>query len=84
MKNFVLTTDSENYILSEKDNNRIYVFENVNEYKEELIDMINNNQMSISEITFHVESWGGKLHVITLRELLKNFFEKKLSEGVPN
>lgn len=76
MKKFVLTTDSENYILNEKDTNRIYVFENVNEYKEELTDMINNNQMSISEITFHVESWGGKLHVITLRELLKIFLKK--------
>lgn len=84
MKNFVLTTDSENYILNEKDTNRIYVFENVNEYKEELVDMINNNQMSISEITFHVESWGGNLYVVTLRELLKVFFEKKFNVGVPN
>jgi len=76
MKNIVLTTDVNHYIISEKDNNRIFIFENVKEYKDEIIDMVNTNKMTIPDLVMHVESWGGKLHVLTLRELIKNYFEK--------
>ena len=65
-------------ILYDIDNNtKVYVFENVNEYKDELCDILEENKLSYLELENLIKSWGGKVDLVPISLLVKNYFEKK-------
>lgn len=70
MKDFVMI-QSKDY-LDVGTNQRIYVFSDVTEYEEQIQVMMNNN-VHLSELQNMIESWGGKLEIYLLNELIKNY-----------
>jgi hypothetical protein len=70
MKDFVMI-QSKDY-LDIGTNQRIYVFSDVAEYEEQIQVMMNNN-VHLSELQNMIESWGGKLEIYLLNELIKNY-----------
>ena len=55
----------------------IYIFENIEEYKEEILDIIEDNKNSYVELKYLVESWGGKIDLIPLDFLIKEYIKNK-------
>ena len=55
----------------------IYIFENIEEYKEEILDIIEDNKNSYLELKYLVESWGGKINLIPLDFLSKEYIKNK-------
>lgn len=51
--------------------NKIMIIEDASPYKEELYDIIEENKMSFQEIKNLVESWGGKIDLVLLNDLVK-------------
>jgi len=76
MSNIYIITVAEDkgYVLENK-SDRVYIFENISGYEEELFSIIEKNLMSYSEIKLQVESWGGKIDYVTLSQLV-NFYKK--------
>lgn len=55
----------------------IYIFENIEEYKEEILDIIEDNKNSYVELKYLVESWGGKIDLVPLDFLIKEYIKNK-------
>ena len=55
----------------------IYIFENIEEYKEEILDIIEDNKNSYVELKYLVESWGGRIDLIPLDFLIKEYIKNK-------
>jgi hypothetical protein len=55
----------------------IYIFENIQEYKEEILDIIEDNKNSYIELKYLVESWGGKIDLVPLDLLIKEYIKNK-------
>ena len=55
----------------------IYIFENIQEYKEEILDIIEDNKNSYVELKYLVESWGGKIDLVPLDLLIKEYIKNK-------
>ena len=55
----------------------IYIFENIEEYKEEILDIIEDNKNNYVELKYLVESWGGKIDLIPLDFLIKEYIKNK-------
>lgn len=53
-------------------NQRIYVFKDVEEYEDQIQTMIEKN-INLSELEKMVESWGGSMKIYFLNNLIKNF-----------
>ena len=54
-----------------------YIFENIEEYKEEILDIIEDNKNSYVELKYLVESWGGKIDLVPLDFLIKEYIKNK-------
>ena len=82
MSTILITVDDANNTFDVANKTRVYIFEDVKEYKEELCDIIEKNKMSYQEIKSQVESWGGSIDLVDLNTLVKNY-KKNAVKGFP-
>tara|TARA_E500000331_G_scaffold358184_1_gene423259 strand:- start:1166 stop:1396 length:231 start_codon:yes stop_codon:yes gene_type:complete len=69
----IITVTEADEIFDIGNNSKVFIFENVSEYQEEICDIIKSNKMNFSDIKFQVESWGGSADLLSLKELVKNY-----------
>lgn len=81
MSKIVFTFSNDGELFDTGNNNKILIVENVNEYKEELCDIIEDNKMPFEELKNLVESWGGKIELVLLNDLI-NFYKKNNVKGL--
>tara|TARA_Y100000114_G_C11530388_1_gene217718 strand:+ start:68 stop:304 length:237 start_codon:yes stop_codon:yes gene_type:complete len=77
MSRIIFTFSSDGKVFDVGRNNKIMIVENALPYKEELCDIIEENKMSYEELKNLVESWGGKIELVLLSELIKNYKKNK-------
>ena len=82
MSTLLITVNDSNNTFEVANKTKIYIFDNVKEYKEELCDIIEKNKMPYIEIKSLVESWGGNIDLVDLNTLIKNY-KKNDSKGFP-
>ena len=75
MNKFVISTTKDNVVINSNDQSIIYIFENVKGYEEEIYDLFLDNKMSIPQLEFMINSWGGKLKTVTLKQLINNYYK---------
>ena len=75
MSKIVFTFSSDGNLFDVGNNNKVMIIEDVSPYKEELCDIVEDNKMSFEELKNLVESWGGKIDLVLLSELIK-FYKK--------
>ena len=75
MSKIVFTFSSDGKLFDVGNNNKVMIIEDVTSYKEELCDIVEDNKMSFEELKNLVESWGGKIDLVLLSELIK-FYKK--------
>ena len=75
MNKFVISTTKDNVVVNSNDQSIIYIFENVKGYEEEIYDLFLDNKMSMSQLEFMINSWGGKLKTVTLKQLINNYYK---------
>ena len=75
MSKIVFTFSNDGKLFDVGKNNKVMIIENVAPYKEELCDIVEENKMSFEDIKNLVESWGGKIDLVLLSELIK-FYKK--------
>tara|TARA_B000000557_G_C20634518_1_gene383670 strand:- start:33 stop:287 length:255 start_codon:yes stop_codon:yes gene_type:complete len=81
MSKLIFTFSNDNLLFDVGSNNKIILIENISEdYKEEIIGIIEDNKMSFLEIKVLVESWGGNAEMFLLNQLI-NFYKKNLDKG---
>lgn len=78
MSKIVFTFSNDGKLFDVGSNNRVMIIEDVAPYKEELCDIVEDNKMSFEELKNLVESWGGKIDLVLLSELIK-FYKKNNS-----
>jgi len=76
-RKLIITVSSDDQIFDIDNKTKIYIFENVNEYKEELCDILEDNKLSYLEIENLIKSWGGKVDLVPISLLVKKYLEKK-------
>ena len=80
MSTLLITVDDSSNTFDVANKTKVYIFNNVKEYKEEICDIIEKNKMSFIEIKSLVESWGGEIDLVDLNTLVKNY-KKNLEKG---
>ena len=80
MSTLLITVDDSSNTFDVANKTKVYIFNNVKEYKEEICDIIEKNKMSFIEIKSLVESWGGEIDLVDLNTLVKNY-KKNLKKG---
>ena len=78
MSKIVFTFSSDGNLFDVGNNNKVMIIEDVAPYKEELCDIVEDNKMSFEELKNLVESWGGKIDLVLLSDLIK-FYKKNNS-----
>ena len=73
MSRIVFTFSSDGKLFDVGKNNKVMIIENAMPYKEELCDIVEDNKLSFEEIKNLVESWGGKIDLVLLSDLIKNY-----------
>ena len=79
MKKLILSVSEDKQMFDVSNNNLIYIFENVYEYEEEILDMFEKNKLSFVELENIINSWGGKIKVLTMKQLINSYY-KNLSK----
>ena len=77
MKYFSINQLSDKKSFSSSKGSYVYIVENVNEYEEEVLDIIENNDISFGELRNLVQSWGGKIDLIPLDLLIREYMKNK-------
>ena len=75
MKNLILNISKLNKSFDIVSDDTIYVFENVKEYEEEIIEIIEKNKMNFVDLSKMVESWGGKIKAVPLKKLVSDYYK---------
>ena len=75
MKKFIVTTGEDRLILDTGCKNIVYIFENISGYEEEVFDILDQKKMSLNELEVIVNSWGGKIKSVSLKQLLTNYYK---------
>ena len=73
MSKIVFTFSNDGKLFDVGKKNKVMIIENVAPYKDELCDIVEENKLSFEEIKNLVESWGGKIDLVLLSELIKNY-----------
>lgn len=73
MSKIIFTFSNDGKLFDVGKNNKVMIIENAEAYKEELCDIIEDNKMSFEELKNLVESWGGKIDLVLLSELIKYY-----------
>ena len=81
MSRIVITFSNDGKLFDVGKNNKVMIIEDAEPYKEELCDIIEENKMSFEELKSLVESWGGKIDMLLLSELI-NFYKKNNKQGL--
>ena len=81
MSNLIVTVSEDNKFFELGNNDKVYIFNNIKEYEDEICEIIETNKMSFNEIKLQVESWGGKVDLVLLKDLVK-FYEKNFNTRV--
>ena len=81
MSILIVTVSEDNKFFELVNNDKVYIFNNIKEYEEEICEIIETNKMSFNEIKLQVESWGGNVDLVLLRDLVK-FYKKNYNQGV--
>mgnify|MGYP001224964366 CR=1 FL=1 len=82
MSTLIITVNSDNSLFDVGNSSKIYIFDNVKEYHDELCDIIADNKLSYEEIQNLVKSWGGTIDLVDLSTLVKNY-KKNHDKGLP-
>ena len=64
--------------------NIVIIFKNINEYEEEVYDLLEKNNISLSELESHVKSWGGEVETLLMRDLVKDYLKRKTKNDLEN
>tara|TARA_B100000674_G_C37182946_1_gene620539 strand:+ start:214 stop:450 length:237 start_codon:yes stop_codon:yes gene_type:complete len=75
MRKLILSVAEDKKSFEVLNNSFIYIFENVYEYEEEILDMFEKNKLSFSELESIVKSWGGKIKTITIKQLINSYYK---------
>jgi hypothetical protein len=75
MKKLILNVSEDKQMFDVSNNNLIYIFENIYEYEEEILDMFEKNELSFVELENIVNSWGGKIKVLTMKQLINSYYK---------
>ena len=70
-----MLNDKVNY--SSSKGSYVYIFENVNEYEDEIIDLMEDNRMSFQDLKYQIESWGGTVDIVMLDRLISSYKKKQ-------
>jgi hypothetical protein len=81
MSNLIVTVSEDNNFFELGNNDKVYIFNNIKEYEDEICEIIETNKMSFREIKLQVESWGGNVDLVLLKDLVK-FYEKNFNQRV--
>ena len=73
MSKIVFTFSNDDKLFDVGKNNKVMIIENVTSYKDELCDIVEENKLSFVEIKNLVESWGGKIELVLLSDLIKSY-----------
>ena len=77
MNFFSITRTKEgDYVGSEFD--VIYIFSDVSEHKDEILDVIEKKKMCFKELDNYIKSLNGSIETVFLKDLVKNFVKRKL------
>tara|TARA_X000001036_G_C20557424_1_gene756957 strand:+ start:893 stop:1144 length:252 start_codon:yes stop_codon:yes gene_type:complete len=82
MSTLLITINDSSNTFEVANNTKVYIFDNVKEYKEELCDIIEKNKLTYEEIKMLVESWGGNIDLVNLSTLIKKYKKDEL-KGLP-
>ena len=55
----------------------VYIFENVNEYEDEIIDLMEDSRLSFPDLKYQIESWGGSVDIVMLDRLISSYKQKQ-------
>ena len=77
MSKIIFTFAGDGQIFDVGSNNKIMIIEDVGSYKSELCDIIEDNKLSFVELKSLVESWGGKIDMVLLSQLI-NVYKKNI------
>ena len=76
MTDLIVTVSNDNSFYEISNSDKVYIFENVKEYESEICEMFEHNKMTYQDIKRQVESWGGKVDLVSLSMLVKNYQKK--------
>ena len=77
MSKIIFTFSGDGELFDIGSNNKIMIIEDVGSYKSELCDIIEDNKLSFVELKSLVESWGGKIDMVLLSQLI-NVYKKNI------
>lgn len=77
MKSLIVNVSKANKTFDIVKDETILLFENVSSYEDEIISMIEENKLSLSNLESLVNSWGGSLKSVTLKQLVEEYFKKE-------
>tara|TARA_Y100001958_G_C20876498_1_gene308530 strand:- start:131 stop:364 length:234 start_codon:yes stop_codon:yes gene_type:complete len=77
MKSLIINVSKANKSFDIVKDETILLFENVSSYEDEIISMIEENKLSLSNLESLVNSWGGSLKSVTLKQLVEEYFKKE-------
>jgi hypothetical protein len=72
----IIITVSESGLYDVSTNDRVYIFKNINEYEEEICELIKKNKMPYAQMKLQIESWGGEVDLFLLKDLVKAHMTK--------
>lgn len=73
MSKIIFTFSGDGQIFDVGSNNKIMIIEDVGSYKSELCDIVEDNKLSFLELKSLVESWGGKIDMVLLSQLINSY-----------
>jgi glutamine phosphoribosylpyrophosphate amidotransferase len=76
-RKLIVTVSSDDQIFDIDNKTKVYIFENVSDYKEELCDILEENKLSYLDLENLIKSWGGKVDLVPISLLVKKYLEKK-------
>lgn len=82
MSSLIITVNDESAVFDIGNKTKVYIFENIKPYHDEICDIIEENKLSYQELKSLVESWGGSIELVSLSSLIKNY-KKNIQEGLP-
>ena len=78
MKNFVITID-KNRLVTDSSDAAVFIFENIKGYEDEVFDLLDIHNIKMSELENMVNSWGGKIRSVTMRQLISSYYKNNLT-----
>lgn len=77
MSKIIFTFSGDDKLFDVGNDNKIMIIEDVGPYKSELCSIVEENKMSFVELKILVESWGGKIDMVLLSQLI-NAYKKNI------